>query len=36
MRNGILPLNNDTLIFIDRKHPEAKEIQECIPLYMTK
>ena len=32
MRNRILPLNKDTLILIDRKHPEAKEIHDEILL----
>ena len=32
MRNGILPLNDDTLLLLEQKHPEASELQEGILL----
>ena len=28
MNNGILPLNHDTLIPLDQKHPDTKEVHE--------
>ena len=32
MNNGILPLNDDTLILLEQKHPEASEVQTGILL----
>ena len=32
MNNGILPLNDDTLILLEEKHPEASEVQTGILL----
>ena len=32
MSNGILPLNDDTLLLLEQKHPEASELQQGILL----